>query len=77
MMTYADIEVPARNGGRFLRLSRSEAARLLQKGVASVQEVDRARRLLVLTDPSNRIITIIKGDPEQRAIDFRRVRGTR
>ena len=36
VMAYGDIEVPARNGGRFLRLSRNEAARLLRQEAISV-----------------------------------------
>jgi hypothetical protein len=76
-MTYGDIEVPGRNGGRFLRLSRNEATRLLQQDVVSVRDADRARRLLVLADASDRVVTIIKCDPERRTIDARRARGRR
>jgi hypothetical protein len=77
VMTYGDIEVPARSGGRFLRLSRSEAARLQRQAILAVRDVDRARRLLVLTDPSDRVVTVIKCDPERRTMDFRHARGRR
>jgi Domain of unknown function (DUF4258) len=72
VMTYGDIELPARNGGRFLRLSRKEAVRLLHQDAISVQAADRARRLLVLTDSADRVVTLIKCDPERRTIDVRR-----
>jgi hypothetical protein len=72
VMTYGDIEVPAGNGCRFLRLSRKEAARLLQRDNTAVRDVDRARRLMVLASASDRVITVLKCDPERRARDPRR-----
>jgi hypothetical protein len=66
VMTYADIEVPAKNGCRFLRLSHQEAARLLQQNETAFRDVDRARRLAVLADPSDRVVTVLKCDPERR-----------
>jgi hypothetical protein len=72
VMAYGDIELPARDGCRFLRLSRTEAGRLLQQDSFAVQDVDHARRLMVLVDHSDRVITVLKGDPEQGALGARR-----
>jgi hypothetical protein len=66
VMVYADIEVPARKGCRFLRLSHGVAARLLQQGHVGIQDLDRAKRLLVLTDAADRIVTVVKCDPQRR-----------
>jgi hypothetical protein len=77
VLTYGDIEVPAKNGCRFLCLSRKEAALLLQQDIASIREIDRARRLPVLRDSYDRVVTIIKRDPERRTIDLKRARSRR
>jgi hypothetical protein len=66
LMAYADIEVPAQNDCRFLRLSRRAVAGLLKSGSFSIQDVDRAKRLMVLADSSDRVVTVIKCDPERR-----------
>jgi hypothetical protein len=66
VMAYGDIEVPAKHGCRFLRLSHSTAASLLRSDRFAVQEVDRARRLMVLADSSDQVITLIKCEPERR-----------
>jgi hypothetical protein len=65
-MTYGDIEVPARQGCRFLRLSHQAAASILRRDRFAVQDVDRARRLMVLADTSDQIVTVLKCDPERR-----------
>jgi hypothetical protein len=75
--TYGDIEVPAGNGSRFLRMSHTEATRLLQQDAIAMRDVDRARRLLVLTDAFDRVITVIKCEPERRTMNGRRMRGRR
>lgn len=72
VMAYGDVEVPARDGCRFVRLSRAEAARLLQQAHFAIQDVDRARRLMVLADASDRVVTVLKCDPEQRTFGSRR-----
>jgi hypothetical protein len=66
VMTYGDIEVPARDGCRFLRLSRRAVAWILQRERIAVQDVDRAKRLMVLADSSDRVVTILKCDPDRR-----------
>jgi hypothetical protein len=66
VMTYADIEVPARHGCRFLRLSHSVVASLLQQGGFAVQDIDRARRLMVLASTTDEVVTVLKCDPERR-----------
>jgi hypothetical protein len=67
VLTYGE-EVPAKNGCRFLCLSRKEAALLLRQDVASIRDIDRALRLLVLKDSYDRVVTIIKCDPVRRAV---------
>jgi hypothetical protein len=66
VMKYGDIEVPARDGCRFLRLSRRAVALLLHNGQIGIQDVDRAKRLMVLADPWDRIITVLKCDPQRK-----------
>jgi hypothetical protein len=66
IMTYGDIDVPARNGCRYVRLSHREAARLQREGSLKVSDVDQARRLVVLADPEGRVVTILKCSPERR-----------
>jgi hypothetical protein len=65
-MAYGDIDVPARDGCRCVRLSHREAARLQREGSLKVSDVDRARRLVVLADPAGRVVTILKCNPERR-----------
>jgi Domain of unknown function (DUF4258) len=67
ILAYADIEVPARNGCRFLRLSNNAAASLYEDRFA-VQDIDRARRLMVLADPTDQIVTVIKLGPAERIL---------
>jgi hypothetical protein len=62
-MAHGDIEIPARDGCRYVQLSNRAAGVLLSSGVVSVQDVDRARRLILVVDGSDRIVTIIKCDP--------------
>jgi hypothetical protein len=66
VMGYGEIEVPAKHGCRFLRLSRTAVASLHRRGRFAVQDVDRAGRLIVLAGPSDQVITVIKCDPERR-----------
>ena len=71
IMAHGDIEVPARQGCRFIQLSHLAAASLLLGGDFRAQEIDRAKRLTVLASPTDHVVTVIKCDPEQR---FRRGR---
>lgn len=66
VITHGDIELPARHGCRFLRLSHSTAASLLQAGMFRVQDIDRARRLIVLLSGTDEVVTAVKYDPEHR-----------
>jgi len=66
VIAHGDIELPARRGCRFLRLSHSRAASLLQEGTFRVQDVDRARRLVVLLSGRDEVVTTVKYDPERR-----------
>lgn len=63
---YGDVEVPAHRGCRFLRLSHHTANSLLVAGILPVQAVDRARRLVLLLDPSDRLVTVVKCNPYRR-----------
>jgi hypothetical protein len=63
VMAYGDIEVPAQGNCRFVRLSHRAAASLLAGGGFPVQEIDRAKRLMVLVDATDRIVTVLKCDP--------------
>jgi hypothetical protein len=72
VMAYGDIEVPARDGCRFLRLSRKAVAWILEQQRVPLQDVDRAKRLMVLADSSDRIVTVFKCDPERRLPETRR-----
>jgi len=66
VMAYGDIEIPAREGCRYVRLSHREAARLQRVGSLKVSEVDQARRLVVLADSDGRVVTVIKCSPDRR-----------
>jgi hypothetical protein len=66
VIAHGDIEVPAGNGCRFLRLSDAAAASLLQAGTYPVQDVDRSRRLMVLLSSTDEVVTVLKHDPERR-----------
>jgi len=66
IMAYGDIEIPARDGCRLVRLSHGEAARLQREGRLKISEVDQARRLVVLADSQGRVVTILKCSPERR-----------
>jgi hypothetical protein len=63
-MAYGDIEIPARDGCRFVQLSHSAAAALLHGGQFKVQDIDRARRLTVLASATDQVVTVLKCDPE-------------
>jgi hypothetical protein len=66
VMAYGDIEIPARHGCRFLRLSHRAAATLLDREAVPVQTLDRARRLMVLADPLDQVVTVLKREPQLR-----------
>jgi hypothetical protein len=68
VMTYGDIEVPAKDGCRFVRLSNRAVRWLLERDHVAIQDLDRAKRLIVLADHLDRIITVLKGDPERKVI---------
>lgn len=72
VMTYGDIEVPAGNHCRFLRLSHRAVTSLLEGNRVSVQDIDRARRLVVLVSADNQVVTVLKHDPERRFPGARR-----
>jgi Domain of unknown function (DUF4258) len=74
LLEYGDIEVPARNGCRYVQLSHKEAGRLTQSGVLSTNNADRARRLVVLLDPTDRVVTAIKCSPYRIIRDRRGIR---
>src|SRR5262245_41112402 len=77
VMTYGDVEVPARQGCRFLRLSRGATASLHNGGRFAVQDVDRASRLMVLVSSSDEVVTVLKRDPDQRFPGAKRRRSPR
>jgi hypothetical protein len=66
LMDYADVEIPARQGCRFLRLSSKAASALMSKGLYRAQDVDCAQHLLVLVDNAGQIVTLVKVDPRRR-----------
>ena len=68
VMTYGDIEVPADYGCPFVRLSHRAVAWILEHELVAVQDVDRAKRLMVLADSSDRIVTVLKNDPERKVL---------
>ena len=77
VMAFGDIEIPARDGCRFVRLSHMAVARILQHQRIAVQDVDRAKRLTVLADNSDRVVTVFKGCPERRIRSPKRQRARR
>jgi hypothetical protein len=76
VMTYGDIEIPARDGCRFVRLSHRAIRWLLECERVAVRDVDRAKRLMVLADSSDRVVTVFTGNPE-RKVRLQRKRGRR
>lgn len=66
LIAHADIETPAGDGCRFLRLSSRAARDLLEDENQQVQVVDQARRVLVLVSPSGTIVTAMRRDPDRR-----------
>lgn len=66
VIAHGDIEISAGRGCRFLRLSHGASAVLLQEGAYRVQDVDRARRLMVLVSSADEIVTVFKHDPGRR-----------
>lgn len=66
VMTYGDVEVPARDGCRYVQLSDREAARLQCEGSFTVSDLDQSRRLVVLADAEGRVVTVLKCSPERR-----------
>jgi hypothetical protein len=77
VMTYGDIEVPARDGCRFVRLSHRAVRWIHEHERIAVQDVDRAKRLMVLADGSDRVVTVFKSDPERKVLGSKRERGRR
>lgn len=65
VVAYADIDVPARDGCHFLRLSHKAARGILGLPEFRIQDIDRAKRLTVLVDRSDRVVTVIKSDPNR------------
>ena len=74
VMAYGDIEIPARDGCRYVRLSHREVTRLQSEGRLKVADADRARRLFVLADAQGRVVTVLKCSPERRFLSRRRPR---
>jgi hypothetical protein len=66
VLDYGDIEILARNGCRFVRLSHSAVRSLHEARTLSVQALDQAARLMLLIDANGRIVTAFKCDPSQR-----------
>jgi hypothetical protein len=66
VLHHGDIEIPANRGCRFVRLSHHAAALLQAQDSLTPQDVDRARRLMVLVDQSNAVVTVLKCDPQRR-----------
>jgi hypothetical protein len=74
LMTYADIEIPARGGCRFLRLSHRRCIDLLSQTGLLAQQVDRVQRLVALVDREGAVVTVLKVAPECRMALGRRRR---
>ena len=74
VVAYGDIEVPAKNGCRYVQLSCNEAASLLREAILTPTDVDCARRLVVLVDPDDVVVTILKRCPDRSIIRRRVVR---
>lgn len=72
VVAHGDMEVSAAHGCRFLRLSHRAAASLLERATYPVQDVDRARRLIVLASGTDEVVTVLKGDPVRRFRGHRR-----
>jgi hypothetical protein len=66
VIAHGDIEILAERGCRFLRLSHGACAMLFQGGAYRVQDLDRARRLVVLVSSTDEVVTVFKYDPERR-----------
>jgi hypothetical protein len=66
VLEHGDIDVPSGSRCRYLRLSHGAVASLQKKGVFTVQEVDHAKRLVVLLNSSDDVITVLKCSPERR-----------
>jgi hypothetical protein len=77
VMAYGDIEIPARDGCRYVRLSQRAARWILEHQCIPVQDVDRAKRLVVLADRLDRVVTLFKGDPERKVLAPTRERARR
>jgi hypothetical protein len=77
VMTYGDIEIPARDGCRFVRLSHGAVGWILEHERIAVQDVERAKRLMVLADDSDRVVTVFKVNLERKVLGPKRERGRR
>ncbi len=65
IMAYGDIEIPARDGCRYVRLSHREVTRLQNEGRLKVADADQARRLVALADAPGRVVTVLKCSPDR------------
>src|SRR4051794_1987910 len=66
VMAYGDIEVPARDGCRYVQLSHREAGRLQREGRLTVADLDQSRRLVLIADAEGRVVSVLKCNPERR-----------
>jgi hypothetical protein len=71
LIDYADVEIPAKQGCRFLRLSNKAAGALMSGGQHAAQDVDKAKHLLVLVNDAGQVVTLIKVDPRRRLFSSR------
>lgn len=71
VIAHGDIEIPARNGCRYIQLSNREASRLCRDEQLNVSDVDRAQRIIALLDQEGRVVTILKGNRTGRASAIR------
>ena len=62
VLVHGDIEIPAQRGCRFLRLSHRAVGELLSANRFTIQDVDRAKRLMVLVDSTGCVVTAFKCD---------------
>jgi hypothetical protein len=72
VLAHGDVEIPAGANCHFLRLSHTAATSLLKDGEFAVQDVDRAKRLMVLISGAAQVITAFKCDSERRFRGARR-----
>jgi Domain of unknown function (DUF4258) len=68
VIAHGDIEVAAWNDCYFRRLSHANVAALINSCKFRIQDIDRAKRLMVLVDAFDQVVTLIKTDPDRRFV---------